>query len=87
MTDPATVSTRESGNGVGKVKKARKQRENISRYPASINFGVTVAMAQSLIRMCPHNGPFNQSTYGRLLIHRGLLTDDPQYRREMGGET
>jgi hypothetical protein len=83
MIETPAIST---GNGTAKLKKPRKQRENISRYPCSINFGVTAAMAQSLIRMCPVNGPFSQSVYGRLLLHRGLIADDPQYRREMGGE-
>jgi hypothetical protein len=71
--------------GTNGSKKPRRQRENISRYPASANFSITTAMAQSLIRMCPAAGPFNQSTYLRLLLHRGLLADDPEYRKQTQG--
>jgi hypothetical protein len=85
MIEPATISIRESGNGTAKIKKPRKRRENVSRFPVSVNFGITASMGLSIGRMCPANGPFNQSTYLRLLVHRGLLQDDPEYREQMGG--
>jgi hypothetical protein len=83
------LSTHATSTGGTKQKKPRKQRENISRYPASVNFGITATMAQSLLRMCPSNGPFSQSTYLRLLLHRGLIQDDPAYAaaiQEHGGK-
>ena len=82
MPAPTTVST---GNGAAKAKKPRKKRVDVSRFPVSANFGITASMGLSIGRMCPANGPFNQSTYLRLLVHRGLLQDDPVYRQQMEG--
>jgi hypothetical protein len=79
MSEQVAVSPQTNG-----TKKPRKQRENVGRYPASVTVSITTAMAESLIRMCPANGPFNQSVYLRLLLHRGLLADDPMYQRSVG---
>jgi hypothetical protein len=70
-------------SGEKKPRKPRKQRENFTRYPVSVNFSITASMGASLVRMCPHNGPFNQSSYLRLVLHRALITDDPIYQRAM----
>jgi hypothetical protein len=86
MLEAAQPSTQTNGKAAEAAeKKPRKQRENVSRYPQAVNFSVTEAMAQSLVRMCPAGGPFNQSTYLRLLLHRGLMQDDPVYQRSIGG--
>jgi hypothetical protein len=66
-------------------KKPRQQREAVSNYPYRVNFNVSETMAQSLMRMCPIGGPIGQSGYLRLLLHRGLVQDDPQYRLAFGG--
>jgi hypothetical protein len=81
MTEQQAISPQINGG----TKKPRKQRENVGRYPASVTVSVTTAMAESLIRMCPVNGPFSQSVYLRLLLHRGLLADDPAYQHAVGG--
>jgi hypothetical protein len=65
--------------------KPRRQRENVSNYPYRVNFNVSKAMAESLMRMTPTGGPIGQSAYLRLLLHRGLAQDDPQYARALGG--
>jgi hypothetical protein len=74
ITETSPVS---AANG----KKPRKKRENVTRFGLTISVAIPQTMAESLIRMCPANGPFNQSTYLRLLLHRGLMADDPQYCR------
>jgi hypothetical protein len=40
MPAPTTVST---GNGAAKAKKPRKKRVDVSRFPVSANFGITVS--------------------------------------------
>jgi hypothetical protein len=72
-------------NPTNGAKKPREQRESIRRYPASVTVSITMAMAESLVRMCPVNGPLSQSVYLRLLLHQGLMADDAAYRQAMGG--
>jgi hypothetical protein len=83
MLEQPQISTHQSPDGGAKQKKPRKQRENIQRFPAAVNFSITAAMADSLMRMTPTNGPFSQSVYLRLLLHRGLVQDDPIYSRDI----
>jgi hypothetical protein len=80
MTEQLATSPTTNG-----TKKPRKQRENVTKFTGSVTVSVTEAMVQSLIRMCPINGPINQSTYLRLLLHRGLMADDPAYAAAIGG--
>jgi len=79
ITEATPDVTQSSPPSGAKAKKPRKQRENVSRYPHTVSLAITVEMARGIMRMCPSSGPFNQSTYLRLLLHRGLLTDDPSY--------
>jgi hypothetical protein len=76
---------RPSVSATNGVKKPRKKRESVSRYPLTVSFNITPGMAQSLLRMTAIGGPLTQSQYGRLLLHRGLLQDDPVYRQQMEG--
>jgi hypothetical protein len=67
------------------AKKPRRPRASTSRFPASINAGITVEMAQALERQTPAHGPISQSVYLRMIVHQALLRDDQQYRASFGG--
>jgi hypothetical protein len=66
-------------------RKARKARTIVRRYPATVNYGITQAMALSIMRLCPPGGPFSQSQYLRMILHERLAATDPNYMREPDG--
>jgi hypothetical protein len=78
-SDPVSSNPVSAANG---ARKARKARTIVRRYVATVNYGVTAAMAQSIVRMCPDNGPFSQSDYLRMVYHQYALANDPLYMKE-----
>jgi hypothetical protein len=86
MSEPGTVIMETTAEIVAaQAKKPRAKRASVQRYPANLTVAVTEGMVQALARMTPAGGPFSQSTYTRLLLHRGLLQDDAIYRASFGG--
>jgi hypothetical protein len=82
QTDDAP--THLTGNGsAAKAKQPRRQRAINPKFPCAMNFGITVQMAQAVLRQCPRSSPFSQSDIGRLALHAWLLTNDESYRREI----
>src|SRR5262245_17521060 len=76
-----------SGNGItGKTKQPRKPRAINPKFPCAMNFGITVQMAQAVLRQCPQSSPFSQSDIGRLALHHWLLVNDEAYRREIAAD-
>jgi hypothetical protein len=53
------------------------------RYPASLNYTVTRAMARMIERLCPPSGPFTQSQLGRAALHEWGLAHDQAYLQEV----
>jgi hypothetical protein len=86
ITPPTGAQTHVTGNGAAASKKVRKHRAINPKFPATMNFGITIQMAQAVLRQCPRSSPFNQSDIGRLALHSWLLANDESYRRDILAE-
>lgn len=65
--------------------KKRKQRPMVSRFPSTMNFGITAEMAAAVQELCTPASPFTQSDVGRIALHSYLLGNSERYRRAIGG--
>jgi hypothetical protein len=54
------------------------------KFPHSMNFGVTQAMAEAVQELCTPQSPFTQSDVGRIALHSYLLGNSERYRRAIG---
>jgi len=79
MTATETVQVSTQGGAVGQPKK-RKQRPMVAKFPATMNSGITLAMAEGVQRLCSPSSPFTQSDVGRIALHSYLLSNDELYR-------
>jgi hypothetical protein len=82
MLDKIETSDKSDKSDTSDSKKPR--RESVIKYPATVSVAITGQMVESLKRLNPANGPTNQSSFLRDLLHRCLLMADPQYRAAMG---
>ena len=80
MTEVTQVTTQ---NGAAKK---RKQRPMVAKFPATMNFGITLAMAEGVQRLSPPSSPFTQSDIGRIALHSYLLSNDELYRRAIAAD-
>jgi hypothetical protein len=67
--------------------KRRAQRPMEKKFPHSMNFGVTQAMAEAIQELCTPQSPFTQSDVGRISLHSYLLVNSERYRRAIGGNS
>src|SRR5262245_42937294 len=82
----ASPQAQASANGAAQPRKPRKQRAINPKFPCAMNFGITLQMAQAVLRQCPRSSPFQQSDIGRLALHMWLLANDESYRREIAAD-
>jgi hypothetical protein len=76
MTEQPAVSARPK----------RKQRVMQIRFPATMNFGITAAMAIAIEELCGPNSPFTQSDVGRMALHSYLLGNSASYQHAIASE-
>jgi hypothetical protein len=65
--------------------KRRAQRPMQTKFPCSMNFGITLAMHEAIQELCSPASHYTQSRIGQDALHFYLLSNSERYRRAIGG--
>lgn len=65
--------------------KAKSRQKSVVRFPYQIHAGITPAMNRAIERMSAGNSLLAGADVLRMALHNYLLTNDPNYHRELSG--